>query len=133
MITREQLNDRRGVAMQRLWAGRSERIARLGETSSLTPPTQALPAPGRAPQLQPQQLQTPQAQSYQPQVIAEPAPVVAVAAPAQRPLPRQADVARSPMPSASVSRGARQPVRGCSTTVDARLLDPQSALTAAGA
>ncbi|MBB3965342.1 hypothetical protein GGQ67_003015 [Rhizobium metallidurans] len=130
VITREQLNDRRGVAeVQRLWAGRSERIARLGETSSLTPPTQApLPAPGQAPQLQPQQLQTPQAQSYQPQVIAEPAPVVAVAAPAQRPLPRQADVARSPMPSASVSRGARQP-RGCSTTVDARLLDPQSALT----
>ncbi len=129
-ITREQLNDRRGVTeLQRLWAGRSARIAQLGETSALTPQAQApLPGPGQAPQTQqaqPQQAQPSPPQSYQRRVIAEPAPLVA--APVQRSLPRQAE----PMQQASqpaVARGARQ-TRGCLTTIDARLLDPQSALT----
>jgi tetratricopeptide (TPR) repeat protein len=50
-LTRNQLNDKRGVAeIQRLWAGRSERIARLGEVEpkqnlGRTP----LPPPGPAP------------------------------------------------------------------------------------
>jgi hypothetical protein len=126
VITREQLNDRRGVAeVQRLWAGRSARIAQLGETSALTPSAQApLPGPGQAPQLQqmqPQQSQAPQAQTYQPQVIAEPAP-------AQRPMPRQAVPMQQATQTTPAPRGGRQP-RGCSTTIDARLLDPQSALT----
>lgn len=132
VITREQLNDHRGVAeVQRLWAGRSARIAQLGETSALTPQVRApLPGPGQAPQLQqvqPQQVQAPQAQTYQPQVIAEPAPVVAAAAPAERPMPRQAEPIQQASRPAPATRGARQ-IRGCSTTVDARLLDPQSAL-----
>jgi hypothetical protein len=122
VITREQLNDRRGVAeVQRLWAGRSARIAQMGETSALTPPTQApLPAPGQT--LQPQQTQT-----YTPQVIAAPDPVSEAAAPRQRPAPAREDTGRQSMRSVSVNRGARQP-RGCSTTVDPQLLDAGTAL-----
>jgi cellulose synthase operon protein C len=132
VITREQLNDHRGVAeVQRLWAGRSARIAQLGETSALTPQARApLPGPGQAPQVQPQQIQAsqPQTQTYQPQVVAEPAPVMAAATPSQRPVPRQAEPVPQTTRPAQAARGGRQ-ARGCSTTIDARLLDPQSALT----
>jgi hypothetical protein len=125
-ITREQLNDRRGVAeVQRLWAGRSVRIAQLGDTASLTPPVQApLPSPGAAPQLQQPQAQP--AQTYSPQVIAAPAPVAEIATP-RRAATRREEPAAPSTQSASVSRGTRQP-RGCSTTVNPQLLNPGSAL-----
>jgi tetratricopeptide (TPR) repeat protein len=105
-ITREQLNDRKGVAeVQRLWAGRSTRIAELGETASLKPLTpNTFPSPGTAAQLQ--------AQSQAADVVASP----------------PAEPAKSAMQTVTVRRGARQS-RGCSTTVNAQLLEPASALT----
>ncbi len=121
-ITREQLNDRKGVAeMQRLWAGRSTRIAQLGETSSLTPQEQAaLPSPGPAPQPR-------QAQAYVPQVIAAPSSGVQ-ASPQQQPEPAMAPRETvKPARTANVSRGGNQS-RGCSSTVDARQLNAGSAL-----
>jgi tetratricopeptide (TPR) repeat protein len=121
-ITREQLNDRKGVAeVQRLWAGRSTRIAQLGETSSLTPPAQtALPSPGPIVQ--------PQVQAYVPQVIAAPSSS-AQSSPQQQPEPVMAprETARPTLRTVNVSRGGRQQ-RGCSSTVDARQLNAGSAL-----
>lgn len=126
VITREQLNDRRGVAeVQRLWAGRSERIAQLGETSSLTAPLQTapLPAPGQPIQ---QQIQTPQAQTYAPQIAAAPVSAPVIAAPRRPVAPREEADGQS-IRNVGVSRGGRQP-RGCTTTINPKLLDPGSAL-----
>lgn len=120
-ITREQLNDGKGVAeVQRLWAGRSTRIARLGETAALTPPTQnALPSPGSTAQLQ--------APTSSAQVIASPTASETTAARSGY-APRSAEPTQAAMQTVPVRRGARQP-RGCSTTINAQLLDPASALT----
>ena len=119
-ITREQLNDRKGVAeLQRLWAGRSTRIARLGETASLTPPTQnILPSPGTAAQAQ--------APSSSPQPVRSPSPNAATVRSDYA--PRSVEQTQAAMQTVPVRRGARQP-RGCSTTTNAQLLDPASALT----
>jgi tetratricopeptide (TPR) repeat protein len=117
-ITREQLNDRKGVAeIQRLWAGRSARITNLDDTSSLAPNAETpLPSPARPP---------PQS-----------APV-ATAAPRTEPAPGtearpQAEASvryeRPAMETVPVQRGSRQP-RGCSTTVKAQLLSPRDALS----
>lgn len=124
-ITREQLNDAKGVAeVQRLWAGRSQRIATLDDTSSLTPNAPApLPAPGPLPQANTQ-------------------PAATTAAPAQ-PVARQPSIERAPvnqraaaspqysqqsMETVAVPRAGRAP-RGCATTIDASLLSPDAALT----
>lgn len=49
-LTRLQLGDRAGVAeLQRLWAGRSARIAALGEPGTQRPPAAATPAPATRP------------------------------------------------------------------------------------
>ncbi|KQV26921.1 cellulose synthase [Rhizobium sp. Root1203] len=119
-ITREQLNDRKGVAeLQRLWAGRSTRIARLGETASLTPPTQnTLPSPGTAAHAQ--------APSSSPQPVRSPSPNAATVRSDYA--PRSVEQTQAAMQTVTVRRGARQP-RGCSTTTNAQLLDPASALT----
>ena len=119
-ITREQLNDRKGGAeLQRLWAGRSTRIARLGETASLTPPTQnILPSPGTAAQAQ--------APSSSPQPVRSPSPNAATVRSDYA--PRSVEQTQAAMQTVPVRRGARQP-RGCSTTTNAQLLDPASALT----
>ncbi|KQV70196.1 hypothetical protein [Rhizobium sp. Root1220] len=107
-ITRAQLNDRPGVAeIQRLWAGRSERIAQLGETTTPAQPTRLpLPVPGQ---------ETPGSTAIPQQTLA-PESNAAV------------EYRRPTMDTVTVRRGARQP-RGCSTTVNARLLEPDSALT----
>lgn len=99
-ITRAQLNDRRGVAeIQRLWQGRSSRIANLGE---LTPPEAGLQAP-----------------------LPPPGPVAQQAPPAQpQPIIRY----RRPAETVSIRRGPRQP-RGCLTTIDPRNLSPGDALS----
>ncbi|KRB59423.1 cellulose synthase [Rhizobium sp. Root708] len=118
-ITLEQLNDRKGVQdVQRLWAGRSERIAHLGDTSSLTPPAQiAAPVPAG---VQPVSQSPASPLAAQPRTTTAPASTVDVA---QAPT-----MARPAMRTVAVQRGGRT-ARGCSTTVDARLLDPGSALT----
>ena len=151
-ITREQLNDRKGVAeVQRLWAGHSQRIATLDDTSSLTPNTsQPLPGPGQAPQtgtpaamapvqqqvaqpmqqqMQPVQAQPQQYQQYQPVQQYQQQPVQQQQQAALRPRPRApvADYAEPQLQTRNVERGGRQP-RGCSTTVDADMLNPGDAL-----
>ncbi|MEZ2128561.1 MULTISPECIES: cellulose synthase [unclassified Sinorhizobium] len=100
-ITRDQLNDRRGVAeIQRLWQGRSPRIANLRE---VTPPEAGPQAP-----------------------LPPSGPVVQQQAPAA---PPQAVVRyRRPAETVSIRRGPRQP-RGCSTTIDPRRLSPGDALS----
>ncbi len=127
-ITRAQLNDRRGVAeVQRLWAGRSERIANLGEaTVSITPNQAPLPSPTGEPVQQAPVAQQTTAGQYAPTmaapVVAAPSREVTVPATAEyvRPAPVQATAPR---------RVARPQTRGCSTTVNAQLLNPDDALT----
>ncbi|OCJ05055.1 cellulose synthase [Rhizobium sp. AC44/96] len=120
-ITREQLNDRKGVAeVQRLWAGRSARIATMGETAALRATAASpLPAPGA---LVPQQ---PAASS--PAAGSAPVKTLETSAPARA----QATIDDRRAPSAQVAtapRTARQ-TRGCSTTINAQLLNPTDALT----
>ncbi|WFU11087.1 cellulose synthase [Rhizobium sp. CB3090] len=114
VITRNQLNDRQGVAeIQRLWAGRSERIARLGEVTPQAPIGSApLPSPNQA--------------------LAQPL--------ATSPAPPETDVTTRQRTSAragysapetqitTVRRRARGP-QGCSTTINAERLDPANALS----
>lgn len=126
VLSRNDLGDRAGVAaIQRSWAGRSERIANLGEDdrrrlqgqdylSQLTPPSQQQQAqqyPVPQQQMQPQ----PQRQTY----VRQPAPATETyrPVPVERPAPR-------------VSRTTRSaPVhRGCASTVDPRQLSPEQAL-----
>ncbi|MBB3610122.1 tetratricopeptide (TPR) repeat protein [Rhizobium sp. BK602] len=117
-ITRDQLNDKQGVAeIQRLWAGRSERIARLGEVKPRAPA--ALPSP----------------EQTSPQTAAPPSKSLAVP-------PARADLGvtsgeSSPAPTGYSSpkkqastgqRGARRP-RDCSTTISAERLAPAEALS----
>lgn len=85
VITRQQLNDRAGVdEIQRAWAGRSERIARLGMLTNRTVPAAA------APQVVAEQPYRPVEQQDRPVVVQQgylseraPAPVARVAAPAK--------------------------------------------------
>ncbi len=112
-ITREQLRDRAGVAeIQRLWAGKSERIAQLGETNNRQTTQPPLPAPGET----------------LPQDTAAPPPEI-VRAPVRRAEIASTEVLRQPATqTVTVRRGARQ-ARGCTTTVNAQLLDPDTALS----
>jgi tetratricopeptide (TPR) repeat protein len=118
-VTRQQLNDRAGVAeIQRLWAGRSTRIATLNDTSDVPRSDAPLPAPGSA---------------------TEPTPAVLPAAPQVQSAPTERNMALQPqtvaparstrvMQTVAVERGPRQ-LRGCSTTIDPTRLSPGDALT----
>ncbi|ACP22990.1 hypothetical protein NGR_b15390 (plasmid) [Sinorhizobium fredii NGR234] len=103
-VTRQQLGDTAGaVEIQRLWAGRSERIARLGEPEK---PTEAGQVPG------------PTGQEAQPGAAERGRPAVAV-------VRRQAGL------PARVGSSPRQVVRrtvGCRETLDPNRLAPQAAL-----
>jgi hypothetical protein len=103
-ITRHQFGDTAGTAeIQRLWAGRSERIARLGEPEK--------PA-------EPGQLPTPPVQGALPNAAISRQPAVAV-------VRRQGDL------PARVGTAPRQVVRralGCRETLDPNRLAPQAAL-----
>jgi hypothetical protein len=144
VLSRNDLGDRAGVAaIQRTWAGRSDRIANLGEDdrrrlqgqdylSQLTPPQQQQTQPYPAQQMQQypvqQQLQPqPRQQAYYPQpsnqqpYAGQPEPVTQAyrPVPVERPAPR---VSRATPPrSAPVNRG-------CASTVDPRQLSPDQAL-----
>ncbi|WP_040676815.1 cellulose synthase [Rhizobium mesoamericanum] len=116
-ITRQQLHDRAGVAeIQRLWAGKSDRIAQLGEATSRQPTQAPLPAPGQT---------APQASAAAPpEIVRAPSERLQGAGP-----PAGVAVARQQaMQTVTVRRGARQ-VRGCTTTTNAQLLDPEAALS----
>ncbi|MDF0699034.1 cellulose synthase [Rhizobium sp. MC63] len=103
-VTREQLNDRKGVLdLQRAWAGRSARIANLEGT----PVSNAGAQPAKPP-LAPQQPVQPAA--------AQPEPEVSVR------------VAKPAMHTLAVERGPRRAL-GCSTTIDAEQLGPSEALS----
>ncbi|SCW84690.1 hypothetical protein SAMN02927900_05589 [Rhizobium mongolense subsp. loessense] len=112
-ITREQLNDRRGVAeVQRLWAGRSQRIATLDETSpSASSVGASLQPPARLPQ-----------SVARAAVPTQPAYGGGAAEPPGLAVRTEA------METVTVQRGTRKP-RGCSTTKDASLLSPDAALS----
>lgn len=146
-ITRNQLNDRAGVAeVQRLWAGRSQRIAVLGEPTPRTQISAPLPSPNQVvqqvPQTVPQTTQPlpqPGALQAAPQVVYETVPQQPAAQPyqntqimAQPAAPvRRAPTTEyvEPAPRArAVSRAPRQP-SGCTTTSNAELLTPSSALS----
>ncbi|MEJ6846609.1 tetratricopeptide repeat protein [Sinorhizobium fredii] len=103
-ITRQQLGDTAGAAeIQRLWAGRSERIARLGEAEK---PTEAGQVPGPTGQVAP------------PSAAESGRPAVAV-------VRRQAGL------PARVGTSPRQVVRrtvGCRETLNPNRLAPQAAL-----
>jgi len=115
-VTRLQLRDRAGVTeIQRLWAGKSERIALLGETSKRQPAQSPLPAPGQVPQESP---------GTSPEIIRAPAERAEDTTP-----PTSTDVVRQrSMQNVTVRRSARQD-RGCTTTINAQLLDPETALS----
>ncbi|MDO3432197.1 cellulose synthase [Rhizobium sp. CBN3] len=121
-VTREQLNDRKGVLdLQRGWAGRSARIANLQDTSlpASSADTQSAKAP-LAPQQPVEPPQRPAASTAplpaEPPTVRQPEPEVAIRA------------SRPAMPSVTVERGPRQ-ARGCSTTIDAGRLGPGEALS----
>ncbi|WP_184707078.1 cellulose synthase [Rhizobium lusitanum] len=139
-ITRNQLNDRQGVAeVQRLWAGRSQRIAVLGEPAPRTPAYAPLPSPNQAaqviapqlvPQTQPQNAplvapqvvpQAPVDQAYVNTQVAQ-QPVV----PARRTAP--VEYAEPAGRTKVVARTTRRPA-GCTTTINAKLLSPSNALS----
>lgn len=145
-ITRNQLNDRQGVAeVQRLWAGRSQRIAVLGEPAPRTPIYAPLPSPNQAAQATPQLLPQTAPQMTQPGTLQSAPPMVSQVAPeppiaqpygntqiAAQPV---APGRRAPSPdyaapearARTVTRAARQPA-GCTTTANAELLTPGNAL-----
>ncbi|AYG69574.1 MULTISPECIES: cellulose synthase [unclassified Rhizobium] len=146
-ITRNQLNDRQGVAeVQRLWAGRSQRIAVLGEPAPRTPVSTPLPSPNQAAQTTepPASQPTPQAtQQGSPQYVAPVAPQAAAQVPmtqanANAPIAVQPAAPGRRSPSVeytepqtrtkTVARTARQP-SGCTITVNAELLTPANALS----
>jgi len=103
-ITRDQLNDKQGVAeLQRLWAGRSERIARLSEVKP-----RALA--GSVALLSPEQAS--------PQTAAPPSK--SLAAPTGYSSPRKQ--------ASTGQRGTRRP-RDCSNTISAERLAPTEALS----
>ena len=122
VITREQLSDRKGVLdLQRAWAGRSTRITKLEDTSSLTPNAVATEKGTLAPQQPVQPTQPPRPTAAQ--------PLPAEQGPAQQPEPEVAvGAARPSLQTVTVQRGPRQ-TRGCSTTVDAGQLSPADALS----
>lgn len=127
VLSRNDLGDRAGVAaIQRTWAGKSERIANLGEDvsrrlqgqdylSQLTPPQQ------QARQYPAQQQMLSQPRQQQPYVRQADAGMAQSYAPApvQRAAPRV--VRTAPARSAPVGRG-------CASTVDPRQLSPDQAL-----
>ncbi|PDS97224.1 cellulose synthase [Rhizobium sp. S9] len=124
-VTREQLNDRKGVLdLQRGWAGRSARIADLQDTS--LPASSADTQSSKAP-LAPQQPGQPVEPRQRPAASMAPLP-------AERPTVRQPGpdlairAARPAMQTVTVERGPRQ-VRDCSTTIDAGRLGPGEALS----
>ncbi len=132
-ITRNQLNDRAGVAeVQRLWAGRSQRIAVLGEPAPRTPVSEPLPSPNQAVQTMPQQ-GTPQ--TVAPPMVSQVAPATQTHVSAQTPTQPIEPVRRGPSPeyiepaprARPVIRSVRQP-SGCNTTANAELLTPGNAL-----
>jgi hypothetical protein len=129
VLSRNDLGDRAGVAaIQRIWAGRSERIANLGEDNNRRRPGENDPAlaysqqPGQ--QYQAQQYPV-QQQDRMPSDGRSPARqanpgMVGSYAPAQTAAPRVVRAA----PAASAPA-----VRGCTTTIDPRQLAPEQALT----
>ncbi len=145
-ITRNQLNDRQGVAeVQRLWASRSPRIAALGERTPRTPVSAPLPSPNQAAQSTPQLMPQTEPQMVQPGTLESAPPVASQAAP-QPPVAHpygNAQIAaqpvapgrRAPSPQyaepetriRTTTRSARQSA-GCTTTANAELLTPGNAL-----
>lgn len=124
VVTREQLSDRKGVLdLQRAWAGRSDRITNLEDTSSLIPNARVLPPEKGA--LAPQQPAQPTQPAQRPATANEPLPD-------ERQLQPGPDVAVRParpaMQTVTVARGPRQ-TRGCSTTIDAAQLSRANALS----
>ncbi|PZM14682.1 tetratricopeptide repeat protein [Rhizobium tubonense] len=120
-ITRQQLNDKQGVAeIQRLWAGRSERIALLGETKKPT-------IDGRAP------LPAPGVDGAQTQVLANQQPVIRREPPGTQELalPREPRTVTTGQPSGTLAvRAPRARTgAGCSTTIDPEMLPPAQAVT----
>jgi hypothetical protein len=119
VLSRNDLGDRVGVAtIQRNWAGRSDRIANLGQ------PQQQL---GQQNQLVAQQMQQQPAYQQQPQPQQQPSAMQAAPArlpqtDAPAPVRRTATVTRRTAPSAPATRG-------CASTVDPRTLVPEQALT----
>ncbi|WP_348648799.1 cellulose synthase [Rhizobium sp. SEMIA 4085] len=114
-ITREQLNDRTGVAeVQRLWAGRSQRIAALDDASLSAPSVEApLQTPARLPRSLARAV-----------VPAQPAD----GGGATKPPGLAVRSKGSAMETVTVQQGTRRP-RGCSTTTDASFLSPDAALS----
>ena len=146
-ITRDQLNDRQGVAeVQRLWAGRSQRIAVLGEPAPLVPAYAPLPSPNQvsqatpqgAPQVVPQMSQQgtlPGAPLTAPQAVPQ-VPVTQPYANTQTNVQPATPARRAPSlqyvePEARVRPVARTVRRqaGCATTTNAELLTPANALS----
>ena len=120
-ITRNQLNDRQGVAeVQRLWAGRSERIAKLSDIKPQVPAgSTVLPSPNQA---------MPQAAASAQPVTAPPVKSVANVTADRGASSPPAGYAQSERQASSIRRSARQP-RGCSTTINPQLLAPADALS----
>ncbi|AYC99626.1 cellulose synthase [Neorhizobium sp. NCHU2750] len=124
VLSRNDLGDKTGVAaIQRVWGGRSERIANLGEDDNRRGrPGQSSVAQNYVAQIDGPQATRQPVQPIQPQAyVRETAPRLPDAyapTPVQRAAPRVLRAA----PAVPVARG-------CSTTIDPRFLSPEQALT----
>ncbi|NTS33247.1 cellulose synthase [Phyllobacterium sp. BT25] len=157
VLTRQQLGDAAGVAaIQRRWAGRSERIARLGEQRKTRQPGLA-PSPERfgdtleQTQLRPT-LTTPLALQDMPASTSPPTPPApprtladevaetisrqradAYEQPAlqteQAPRPRSPEARPRQAPRGATNNAGARSVRGCTTTIDPQALSPENALS----
>jgi tetratricopeptide (TPR) repeat protein len=151
VLTRFRVGDRAGVSeIQRAWQGRSERIARLGETStpqripavmpSFSTPTQAAPgtyaplqtAPDQT-RFQPAPVPTQPAPTETSNVVTAPQTYVQTA-PSPAPQIYAQQPAAAPLPAPGARRQTRNtagnaaPARGCTSTVPPESLSPQAAL-----
>ncbi|WP_184397918.1 cellulose synthase [Rhizobium sp. BK650] len=130
-VTRQQLNDRAGVAeIQRLWAGRSPRIATLNDMSAASRSSAPLPAPSSVAE------QPGAAQPAASKAQTAPAESAAALRPPAQFQSQSSQVQLQPieparservMQTVTVERRPRQ-IRGCSTTIDPARLHPGEAL-----
>ncbi|WP_416068463.1 cellulose synthase [Rhizobium sp. ZK1] len=130
-VTRKQLNDRTGVAeIQRLWAGRSPRIATLNDAYADSRTSAPLSAPGPvAEQPVAAQPAAPKAQTAPTEGSAALRPPTNFQSQPSQARPQAVTPKRSEpvMQTVTVERSPRQ-IRGCSTTIDPAGLHPGEAL-----
>ncbi len=123
-VTYQQINDKKGLAdIQRLWAGRSERLARVVEVETAAERAARLKQQGLVPLTSEEPLAGEDV--VQQQMRPRPQPVRPVATEQTA----YVDYSEEPRRPVRAAPQAGAPQRGCKTTIDPRTLHPNSALS----